>query len=109
MVTKYHLQKRLFLNRDKDKPAFILACVEDTREIPDSDEKITGEITLSISDCYDRISLHFYLGNADDRANSLYKIRRLAETINEFQKALEIEAKTITKRKILKKNKENNG
>jgi hypothetical protein len=106
---KYHLQKRLFLNRDKDKPAFILACVEDTREIPDSSDQITGEITLSISDCYDRISLHFYLGNADDRANSLYKIRRLAETINKFQQALEIEAKIISKRKIPKKKEENTG
>jgi formate-dependent nitrite reductase cytochrome c552 subunit len=106
---KYHLQKRMFLNRYLDKPAMIMASVEDTRAIPQGDGQVSGDIEFSISDCYNRVSLNFYLGNPEDRANSLYKIRRIAAIVNEFHKALEIEAESISKRKIPKKVEENTG
>jgi hypothetical protein len=93
--TKYHLRKRMFLNRFPDMPAFIIAIVEDTREAGDAEEKTRGEIELSLADCNDRISFYFNLGTAGQRANSLLKIRRLAETINEFRRALETEAESI--------------
>jgi len=80
-------------------PAFVIAIVEDTRETEELDDKHRGEIELSIADCSDRISLYFNLNTAQQRANSLLKIKRLAETINEFRKALETEAESISKAK----------
>lgn len=87
----------MFLNRFPDMPAFIIAIVEDTRALEDIEDKKRGEIELSLADCNDRISFHFNLDTAEQRANSLLKIRRLAETINEFRKALEAEAESISK------------
>ncbi len=104
--TKYHLRKRIFLNRFPDMPAYVIAIVEDTREIKDAEEKKRGEIELSLADCNDRISFYFNLNTAEHRANSLLKIRRLAEIINDFHKALEMEADSISKgRTSIKKTK----
>ena len=97
--TKYHIRKRMFLNRFADMPAFVIAIVEDTRETEELDDKHRAEIELSIADCSDRISLYFNLNTAAQRSNSLLKIRRLAETINEFRTALETEAGSISKAK----------
>jgi hypothetical protein len=36
--TKYHVRKRIFLNRDLDMRAFAIGIVQDTREIPDSEK-----------------------------------------------------------------------
>ena len=95
--TKYHIRKRIFLNRFHDMPAFVIAIVEDTRDTADAEDKKRGEIELSLADCNDRISFYFNLNTAEQRVNSLLKIKRLAETINEFRKALEAEAKSISK------------
>lgn len=95
--TKYHIRKRIFLNRFQDLPAFIIAIVEDTREMKAAEEKKRGEIELSLADCSDRISFYFNLNNAEQRRNSREKIRRLAETINEFRAALELEIDSISK------------
>ena len=96
--TKYHIRKRKFLNRFHDMPAFVIAIVEDTRDMADVEDKKRGEIELSLADCNDRISFYFNLSSARQRTNSLLKIKRLAETINEFRKALEAEAESISKR-----------
>ena len=95
--TKYHIRKRIFLNRFQDMPAFVIAIVEDTREIKEAEEKRRGEIELSLADCTDRISFYFNLNSTQQRRNSLEKIRRLAETINDFRAALELEAESISK------------
>ena len=95
--TKYHMRKRIFLNRFQDMPAFIIAIVEDTREMKEAEEKKRGEIELSLADCSDRVSFYFNLNTAEQRQNSLEKIRRLAETINDFRAALELEAESISK------------
>jgi hypothetical protein len=103
--TKYHIRKRLFLNRYPDMPAYVIAIVEDTRELKDADDKKRGEIELSLADCNDRISFYFNLNTAEQRRNSLEKIKRLAETIDEFRKALEMEAQSIPKGKAPAKEK----
>ena len=92
----------MFLNRFSDMPAFIIAIVEDTREIEDAEDKKRGEIELSLADCQDRITFYFDLDTIEQRANSLLKIQRLSETINEFRKALETEIESISKRKSSK-------
>ena len=91
------MRKRMFLNRFQDMPAYVIAIVEDTRDTSDVEDKKRGEIELSLADCNDRISFYFNLQTTAQRRNSLEKIRRLAETINEFRRALEIEAAAISK------------
>jgi hypothetical protein len=77
-------------------PAYVIAIVEDTREMTEIEDKKRGEIELSLADCNDRISFYFNLNTAEQRRNSLEKIRRLAETINDFRTALETEAESIS-------------
>jgi len=36
--TKYHVRKRMFLNRELDMRAFAIGIVEDTRHIPNDNE-----------------------------------------------------------------------
>lgn len=100
--TKYHVRKRMFLNRFADMPAYIIAIVEDTRDIKDIEDKKRGEIELSLADCSDRITFYFNLDSPEQRVNSLLKIKRISETINDFRKALEAEAESISKRETSK-------
>lgn len=108
MGTKYHVEKRLFLNRDKSMSGFIVAMVEDTTHLSDDDNtaRTGGYIHLSLSDCNRKIYFSFDLEDRFERAASLYKIRRMAKVINAFKDALEKEAEAIRKRPKLK-NKEN--
>lgn len=101
MNKKFHIRKRMFLNDDFDLPAFVIAVVEDTSDLQTTgkDEFHYGNIDLTLSDCNRQISYHFCLYNAESRANSLNKIKRLAETINEFRDALEKEIEMIEKLK----------
>lgn len=98
--TKFHVRKRIFLNRDLDMRAFAIGIVQDTRVIPDSekDRWQWGIIELTLSDCYRHISFEFNLSSKESRANSLYKIRRIADIVNAVRDALEIEAKSIEER-----------
>ena len=36
--TKFHVRKRMFLNRDLDMRAFAIGIVEDTRDVPNENE-----------------------------------------------------------------------
>ena len=85
--TKYHLRKRMFLNRFADMPAFVIGIVEDTRDVPDENENACkwGEMELTLADCHRRVAFSFDLSTSAKRANSLYQIRRIAAVINEFQ------------------------
>lgn len=98
--TKYHVRKRMFLNRDLDMRAFAIGIVQDTREIPDRDETEwnSGWIELVLADCYRHISFDFNLSSKETRADSLYKIRRIAAIVNAVRDAIEIEAKSIDER-----------
>lgn len=95
---KYHVRRRLFLNRDPNLPAFVIGIVQDTRDIPsdDADESWKwGDIELKLGDCNRRVSLTFDMDTARDRSNSLYKIRRLAEIVGAVREAIEIEVASI--------------
>jgi len=102
--TKYHVRKRMFLNRDLEMRAFAIGIVEDTRDIPNENDDgwKWGKIELALSDCYRHVSFDFDLSSKEDRAKSLYKIRRLAAVVNTVREAIEIEAKSIDERKIVK-------
>ena len=102
--TKYHVRKRMFLNRELDMRAFAIGIVEDTRDIPNENEDgwNSGWIELVLSDCYRHVSFDFNLRTKEGRANSLYKIRRIAAIVNAVRDAIEIEAKSINERKIVK-------
>jgi hypothetical protein len=93
--TKYHVRRRLFLNRDPELPAFVIGVVEDTRDIPDDDPQQTwkwGTVDLTFGDCYRRVSFDFDLQTPQSRAASLYKIRRLASVVEAVREAIELEA-----------------
>lgn len=96
MSNKYHIRKRMFLNRALDMPAMIVAIVEDTSENQGKSEDFYyGNISLTLSDCYRQVSYDFNLYDKESRRAALYKIRRIAETINVFRDALEKEVELI--------------
>ena len=99
---KYHLQKRIFLNRYLDMRAFAIAIVEDTRNVPndDADNWKWSEIQLNLGDCQRFVTFDFNLSSKESRRNSLYKIRKIAEIINAFREAIEIEADSNEKREL---------
>ena len=102
--TKYHVRKRIFLNRDTDMRAFAIGIVEDTRDIPTENEDgwNSGSIELVLADCYRHVSFDFNLNTKENRANSLYKIRRIAQIVNAVRDAIEAEAKSIDERRTVK-------
>jgi len=100
MSIKYHIRKRLFLNRDVDMPAYIIGIVEDTsRFANDEDGWKQGTIELRLSDCIRSVSYDFSLYDAETRAASLYKIRRIAEIVNAVKEAIEKEVESINRRR----------
>ena len=100
MSKKFHVQERTFLNLQTELRAYIIAVVEDTREIPNQNEDDWkwGQIELKLADCSREVAFDFDLSTSADRENSLYKIRKIAEVINAFHRALEIEAEAIAER-----------
>jgi hypothetical protein len=102
--TKYHVRKRIFLNRDLEMCAFAVGIVEDTRQIPNENEEDWkwGRIELTLADCNRQVSYSFNMDTKANCAKSLYKIRRIAEIVNAVRDALEIEAESIAKRKAPK-------
>ena len=102
--TKYHVRKRMFLNRDLDMRAFAIGIVEDTREISsdENEDWKSSWIELVLADCYRHVSFDFNLNSKEQRTDSLYKIRRIAAIVNAVKDAIETEAKSIDERKIVK-------
>jgi hypothetical protein len=106
--TKYHVRKRLFLNRDAELPAYIIGIVEDTSEIPNDDSDCKcGTIELKLSDCYRRVSFDFYMETREERTNSLYKINRIAEVVNAVRDAIETEVRSLNKHPEIKEKQKN--
>ncbi len=97
MSKKYHVERREFLNKFSHLRAYVIAVVEDAREkrVRGEDEDYWSEITLKIADCEDEITLYFDLETVEERENSLHKVRVLAEVINEFKRAIELEAQVM--------------
>jgi hypothetical protein len=100
MDKKYHIRERTFLNLKTNMRAYVIGVVEDTRNrlACCKEHKSGGHIQLEIADCYEEIALHFDMSSRDERENSLYKIRKLAEVINAFHRALEIEIEAVNER-----------
>ena len=100
--TKYHLRKRVFLNRYLDMRAFAIDIVEDTRGVPndDADNWKWSEIQLNLGDCQRFVTFDFNLSSKEERRNSLYKIRKIAEIVNAFLEAIEIEAHSKEQREL---------
>ena len=99
--TKYHVRRRQFLNLDPTLPAFVIGVVQDTRDIPDEDPAQSWRwptVELSFGDCYRRVSLDFDMETPEERAASLYKIRKLAEVVSAVRDAIELEAASRDKR-----------
>ena len=107
MSKKYHVRKRLFLNRDLDMPAYIIGIVEDTSGYSDeSEDWKSGTIELKLSDCYRNISFDFSTYDAETCDDSLYKIRRIAEVVNAVRDAIEKEVESIKARRSPKNKKQ---
>jgi hypothetical protein len=102
--TRYHVRRRIFLNRELEMRAFAIGIVEDTRQFADENEDDWkwGKIELGFGDCYRVVTFDFNMDTKKDRANSLYKIRRIAEIVNAVRDALEIEAASIDRRRAPK-------
>ena len=100
MSKKYHVQERTFLNLQTEMRAYIIGVIEDTREIPnmDEDDWKWGKIELKLADCSREVSFDFDLSSKEDRENSLYKIRKIAEVVNAVHQAIETEAESIEER-----------
>ena len=105
MSKKYHVERREFLNKHTNLPAYIIAIVEDAREkhVCCKDTEEWSEITMRIADCSEEIELYFDLSSIEERENSLHKIRTLAEVINDFKRAIEIEVEVINARQSIPK------
>jgi hypothetical protein len=69
MSKKYHVQERTFLNLQMEMRAYIIAVVEDTRDIPNikEDDWKWGQIELKLADCNREVSFDFDLSSADTR------------------------------------------
>lgn len=95
-TARYHVRRREFLNEDPELPAFIIAVVEDTRELPDDPEGRWnwGTVVLDLADCSRRVSFDFDLENATSRANSLRKINLIADIVNEVRDAITLEVES---------------
>ena len=105
MSKKYHVERREFLNKTTNLRAYIIAIVEDAREkhVCCKNTEEWNEITLRLADCSQEIELYFDLDSVEERENSLYKIRTLAEVINDFKRAIEIEVEVINARQSIPK------
>ncbi len=104
-ATQYHVRRREFLNEDPELPAFVIAVVEDTRDLPDEPEDSWkwGTIVLDLADCSRRVSFDFDLNNASSRASSLRKINLIAEVVNAVREAIEIEVESRGARPVKEK------
>jgi hypothetical protein len=95
-TARYHVRRREFLNEDPELPAFIIAVVEDTRDLPDDPEDHWkwGTVVLDLADCSRRVSFDLDLNNATSRANSLRKINLIAEVVNAVRDAIAVEVES---------------
>ncbi len=103
MSKKYHVRERVFLNLNAELRAYVIAIVEDAREkhVCCKDPNEYSEISLRIADCSEEIELYFDLKTVEERENSLHKISTLAEVINSFKRAIEVEIEVINARQSI--------
>lgn len=104
MSKKYHIRDRSFLNKKTNMREYIIGVVEDTRDIPDCHEDgwKAGHIELKMADCYEEICFDFDRSTKEERDNSLFKARKMAEIMTAFKNAIEIENESIEAREAIK-------
>ena len=91
-TTRYHVKRREFLNEDEAMPAYVIGIVQDTRNMPDTDERWKyGTVMLDFGDCYHRISFNLDLTDEYERANVLRKINLIAEVVSAVRDGIEKE------------------
>ncbi|HZH33345.1 MAG TPA: hypothetical protein VEX64_00805 [Pyrinomonadaceae bacterium] len=96
--TKYHVSKRVFLNRETELPAYIIGIVQDTSELREENDWKYGTIILKMGDCYRGVAFDFSTDTPEERTNSLYKINRIAEVVNAVRDAIEKEVESLNER-----------
>lgn len=95
ITIRYHMQRREFLSENPFRGEFIVATVQDTREISDEDESWKwGMVQLEICDGYRWIGFDFDMRDHIERVNTLAKINVLAEVINQMREAIELEVES---------------
>ena len=95
ITARYHVRRREFLSENPMRGEFIVATVEDTREISDEDESWKwGMVQLEICDGYRWIGFDFDMRDHSERLNSLAKINVLGEVINQMREAIELEVES---------------
>lgn len=98
--TKYHVSRRVFLNREATMPGFVIGVVQDTREIPNDHREgwrwATAELT--IADCQRRITFDLSLDTKQERIDTLKKLNRLTEVVTAVRDAIETEIASLNAR-----------
>jgi hypothetical protein len=100
MSKKYHMREKVFLSAERDERDYIVAVVEDAREIHVSRGYVDEctDISLHIADWRYEVEFHFCIDTVEERANSLEKVRTLARVIDSFRRAVEAEIEVINAR-----------
>ena len=94
-TTRYHVERREFLNDDLSMPGFVIGIVQDTSSIADENEDWRyGTIMLDFGDCFRRVSFSFDLSEEEPRRQSLIKINLIAEVVNAVRNAIEKEVES---------------
>jgi hypothetical protein len=94
MKSLFTFRKRSFLSpTSTGHTSYILAEVESSRK----GEYKWGNYLLTIADCRRRIQLEFFLGTKRARRESLRKIDRLINNLDQYRTALQREADLITR------------
>ena len=94
-TTRYHVERREFLNDDLSMPGFVIGIVQDTSSIADENEAWRyGTIMLDFGDCFRRVSFSFDLSEEEPRRQSLIKINLIAEVVNAVRNAIEKEVES---------------
>jgi hypothetical protein len=93
--TRFHVKRREFLNEDEAMPAYVIGIVQDTSNIPDTNESWQyGTVMLDLADCYHRVSFSFDLAEEYGRRDALRKINLIAEVVNAVRDAIEKEVES---------------
>lgn len=98
-TTRYHVLHREFLNEDLSMPGFVIGIVQDTTNMPDTNESWKyGTVILDFGDCYRRVSFTFDMSETVTRRESLKKINLIAEVVNAVRDGIEKEVASIDAR-----------
>jgi len=91
----YRFYRREFLNNPgHHSTGHILAYVEETTV----EKNWSGDINFTLADCNRQINLSFDIDDAEERANSLYKMDLIIKSLQEFREAFLVECEVQEQR-----------